>query len=90
VVVGGGLQPASPHASQQLACAPTQRGALQRDASRLIEQRARPEAATRQHATAPGRPHLDCDAHRFTVFTHSAGSVPLPTCVRITSKAQRM
>jgi hypothetical protein len=90
VVVGGGVQPAGPHASQQLACAPTQRGALQRDGSRLMAQRTRPESATRQHVTAPGRPHVDCDAHRLTVFTHSAGNVLSPMCVRITSNAQRV
>jgi hypothetical protein len=83
------LQPVGPHASQQLACVPTQRGALQRDGSRLIAQRARPESATRQHVTAPSRPHVDCDAQRLAVFTHSARSVSSPMCVRITSNAQR-
>jgi hypothetical protein len=58
VVVGGGRQPLTSHASQQLACWPTQRLPVQREASRLIAQRAfRPP--TRQHVTAPGRPQVE-------------------------------
>jgi len=89
LVVGGGRQPFGPHASQQLACAPTQRPPVQREASRLIPQRTRPEVATRQQVTAPGRPQVDCAAQRRSGFTHSGRSMLLAACARITPSAQR-
>ena len=78
VVVG--VQPLGPQASQQLVNALTHAwpplGAVQADTSRRTSQRVRPEARVRQHATAPGRPHVDARTHRRTLRAHSVRSPP--------------
>lgn len=70
VVVVVVLQPPSPHASQQLATAPTQAlppwGATQRAALRLIEHNVLPELVVRQQVTKPGFPHVDLAAQYLT------------------------
>jgi hypothetical protein len=81
-------------ASQQLASALTQaepfRGAVQRLASRLIEQRVEPLGFVRQHATAPaGLPHVDLTAQRTTSRLHSLGRVPWKIAMFATDLAQR-
>lgn len=64
-----GLQPLSPHASQQLAWAPVRAvpflGALHFAASCLIEHFVRPFAFVRQHVTKPLLPQVDCAAQRL-------------------------
>jgi hypothetical protein len=79
VVIGGGRQPLALHASQQLACWPTQRAPVQREASRFTAQRTRGDP-TRQQVTAPGRPQVDRVTQRRNGFTHSDPSMLPTTC----------
>jgi hypothetical protein len=77
-----------PHASQQLAHAPTDPPpVVQCTASRLTWQRDSPRR-TVQHVTAPGRPHVERDAHRVTSRAHSADKRPLSSRARATPRAQ--
>jgi hypothetical protein len=70
VVVVEVAHPPIPQASQQLAKTPTHpprcvhRPALPRTLHRV------PLDPTRQHVTAPGRPHVDRRAQRITVLAH--------------------
>ena len=69
-VVGGGAQPPSVHASQQLENAPVHAlppaGATQWSPSRFVLHLVFPDELVRQQVTNPGFPHVDRAAHRFT------------------------
>jgi hypothetical protein len=78
-----------PHASQQLGHALTVPPCVvQLPASlRVLHRAAGP--VPRQHATAPGRPHVDFAAQRLTVDLHRGGSWPPSARWRATPSAQR-
>jgi hypothetical protein len=80
------------HASQQLGTELTHAvppaGAVQSAAERLVRHDVRPPLV-RQHATHPGRPHVERDVHFFTTPRHEAGSVPARTRDRTTPAAHR-
>ena len=68
-----------PHASQQLGHALTVPPCVvQVVASLRVLQRAS-GPVPRQHATLPGRPHVDLEAHRWAVDLHRGGSYRLST-----------
>ena len=91
VVVG--TQSPLPHASQQLGTVPAHAvppfGARQRAASFFTLQRSRPAALVRQQVTAPGFPHVERVAHRFTALLQAERSWPDPTRTVSTAVAQR-
>ena len=77
------------HASQQLVTAPVHAGAAHAIALGLIRQRRSPLARVVQQVTAPGRPQVDLLAHRLTLRTHSARSIPPSSRLRATPTAHR-
>jgi hypothetical protein len=82
-------QPPASQASQQLGMVPTHApppfGATQRAAACLSEQEVLPERRVRQHATYPGLPHVDLEAHRLTTPVQSL----LTSAAAASSAAQR-
>jgi hypothetical protein len=93
VVVVAAAHPVAPQASQQLAADPAQAcppaGAVHDAALRLIVHFVRPFASVRQHVAAPGRPHVERAAQRFTGDAHSARSCPVDVRIVATAAAQR-
>jgi hypothetical protein len=90
----GGLQPLTPHASQQLENVPTHAlppfGALHCAAPFLIEQRVLPRLSVAQQVTEPaGLPHVERAAHDTTLPLHILGNVFRSTIVRATPRAHR-
>jgi len=77
------------HASQQLVATPAQAGAAHAIELGLIRQRRSPLARVVQQVTDPGRPQVDLLAHRFTLRTHSARSIPPSSRLRATPTAHR-
>ncbi len=73
VVVDAVAQPYAPHASQQLAYAPTQPPFARQRATVVIRHLGLPVGPLRQHATRPGCPHVERAAHSFATSAHAAG-----------------
>jgi hypothetical protein len=95
VVVFGTTGPTHPpvrHASQQCGSAPVQAvpplGGLQPAARARTRQRVLPLAFVRQHATAPGRPHVDASAQASTARAQARPSPPPLTRAATTLRTQ--
>jgi hypothetical protein len=88
-----GTQLPLPQESQQLGTVPVHAlppfGARQRVASLFTLQRSLPAAVVRQQVTAPGRPHVDRVAQRFTVPLQAERSWFEPTRTPSTAEAHR-
>src|SRR5882724_995186 len=91
VVVAGAGHVAPPHASQQLARSPTQAvpplGGLHAAALLLMLHVWTPRAFVRQQVAKPGRPQVDCAAHRLTFPLQAVGSVPALAAALATAAA---
>jgi len=92
LVVELGAHPLSAHAGQH-GSGPVQAAPpgeeWQADWSRLIVHRVRPRASVRQQVIAPGLPHVERAAHRFSAFRHCGRSCSTATRSFAMCAAQR-
>jgi len=81
-------QPPGPHASQQLGNALGQPPRSRQRAALDDRRHVVLLPCVRQHATAPGRPHVERAAHWRTPFRHCGRSVRAPIAASATVRAQ--